>query len=286
MTGDFALAATVTKADGSKQLFDKAKVVQTCLRMGADRYTAYEVAEKVERRIYDGMPTRVVLQLIFAYLRRYRPAVRHVFDLRRGISIMEPKPEFEAFIRILLAHNGFEVTPNQILRGRCSEHEVDAVAKKDGALYFVEVKHHYSYHALTGLDESRIAWAVLEDVGDAFASGLADVRIDRAMIVTNTRYSDHAVQYGACKEIMQIGWSSPQYIGIQDMVEAGKLYPLSCLRGLRVEDRLRLVNAGFVLIKQLLDTEASTIAAKTGLPQETVFSIIEKSQHSLNTLWQ
>ena len=280
------MTVSVIKADGSRQLFDKAKVAQTCLRMGADSYTAYEVAERVERRVYDGMPTRVVLQLIFTYLRRYRPAVSHVFDLRRGISIMEPKPEFEAFIRILLTHNGFEVTPNRVLNGRCSEHEVDGIAKKDGVTYFVEVKHHYSYHALTGLDESRIAWAVLEDVRDAFTAGLADVKIDRAMIVTNTRYSDHAIRYGACKEIMQVGWSSPQYIGINDMVKQGKLYPLSCLRGLRVEDRLRLVNAGFLLIKQLLDVQASTIAEKTGLPQEAVLSILEKAQHSLNTLWK
>ena len=81
---------------------------------------------------------------------------------------MTPKPEFEIFVQILLARNGFEVSPNQILAGNCVEHEVDAIAKKNGVTYFVEAKHHINYHALTGLDESRVARALLEDVTEAY----------------------------------------------------------------------------------------------------------------------
>jgi len=51
-----------------------------------------------------------------------------------------------------LARSGFEVTPNRLLVGRCVEHEVDAIAKKDGITFFVEAKHHSMYHTLTGLD--------------------------------------------------------------------------------------------------------------------------------------
>jgi hypothetical protein len=55
----------VTKADGSRQLFDREKVAKTCLRMGVNRRIAYEVADEVEARLYDGMPTSKVLKLIF-----------------------------------------------------------------------------------------------------------------------------------------------------------------------------------------------------------------------------
>lgn len=254
--------------------------------MGADGYTANEVADKVLNRSYDGMPSREILQLIFTFMRRYKPAMRHLIDLRRGISIMEPKQEFEMFIRALLKHNGFEVTPNQILKGKCGEHEVDGIARKDGQTYFVEVKHHLSYHALTGLDESRIAWAVLEDAAEAYSLGLTDLKIDNAMIVTNTRYSDHAVKYGGCKKILQIGWSSPQYLGLRDIVEKGDLYPLSCLRGISYQARLKLADAGIVLIRQLLERDSLAIQKQTSLPQSEVLSIIEMAQHSLTTLWQ
>ena len=270
----------VTKADGSKQLFDREKVAKTCLRMGADRRIAFEVADEVEARLYDGIPTRKVLQLIFRLLRKHKPAIRHFLDLKKGLSLMNSKPEFEKFVQILLAHHGFEVSPNRILKGKCVGHEVDAIARKDGVTYFVEAKHHSNYHTPTGLDESRIARAVLEDVAEGFALGKNDVKIDRAMIVTNTRYSEHARRYGKCRNILQIGWSSPKTLGLQNMIEEKKLYPLSCIKGLNSETKMKLVNSGIVLIKQLLEEEPSKLAEETGISRETLKKVIEKAETS------
>jgi len=158
------LGVLVRKADGSVQLFDREKVVRTCLRMGASRQVAYEVAERVERRVQDGISTAKILQMVFQLMRNYKPSVGNLFDLRKGLSLMSSKPEFEVFVQALLARSGFKVTPNQLLIGKCVEHEADAVARKDGVTFFVEAKHHSRYHTPTGLDESRIARAVLEDV--------------------------------------------------------------------------------------------------------------------------
>lgn len=278
------LTVSVRKADGFSQLFDREKVVRTCMRMGASRQLALEVAEKVECRVYEGTPTAKVLQLIFRFMNKEKPGVAQLFDLRKGLSLMVSKPEFEVFVRVLLTHHGFEVSSNQILKGRCGEHEVDAIARKEGVTYFVEAKHHLSYHALTGLDESRIARAVLEDVSEGFQMGNADSKMDNAMIVTNTRYSEHAIRYGACRGLLQIGWNFPPSRGLENMIEEKKLHPLSCLRGLRVEDRLRLADFGFVFIKQLLDEDEIALARKTGLKHDTIREIMEKAQSSASTL--
>ena len=274
------LPVFVTKADGSRQLFDREKVVKTCLRMGANRQIAYEIAEKVEKRLYDGISTDKILQMIFRLLRKHKPTLRYFLDLRKGLSLMSSKPEFEKFVQILLAHHGFEVSPNQIIRGKCVGHEVDAIARKDGVTYFVEAKHHSNYHTPTGLDESRIARAVLEDVAEGFVLGKSDLKIDRAMIVTNTRYSEHARRYGKCRNILQIGWSSPINLGLQNMIEEKKLYPLSCLRGLKSENRMQLVNSGIVLMKQLVEEEPSKLARETGISREILKKIIEKAKTS------
>jgi len=278
------LGVLVTKANGYKQPFDKGKIVQTCLRMGASPQVANQVADMVERRLYEGISTREILQLTFKFMRKYKPAVKHLLDLRRGLSMMEPKPEFELYIQALLANSGYVVEPNLILRGKCGEHEVDAIARKDGVTYFVEIKHHCSYHALTGLDESRIAQAILEDANDGYMLGVSNLKVDRAMIVTNTRYSDHAIQYGSCKNILQIGWSSPHTLGIRDMVENSTLYPLTCLRGIKYETRMRLVKSGIVLVKQLLDADAHELSIKAGLPKEVAFGVIERAHASVNTV--
>jgi hypothetical protein len=274
------LGVFVTKADGTRQLFDREKVVRTCLRMGASRKIADDVVEKVEKRLYGGIPTSKILHMTFRLLRKYKPAIRHLLDLRRGLSLMDSKPEFENFVQILLAHNGFEVTPNRLVTGKCVEHEVDAIARKDGVTYFVEAKHHMNYHTPTGLDESRIARAVLEDVTEGFELGKSSLKIEGAMIVTNTRYSEHARRYGKCRNILQIGWSSPANISLQNMIEEKNLYPLSCLRGLKRETKTKLVNSGIVLMKQLFEEKPSTLARKTGVPKETLKQITEKAKNS------
>lgn len=279
------LAIFVIKADGSKQLFDREKIVKTCLRMGVSREVAFEIAHQVEARLYEGITTRKILQTVFRLMRRHNPAVKHLFDLRRGISKMYSKPEFEVFVRVLLAHSGFQVKPNMILRGLCGEHEVDAIATKEGLTYFVEAKHHSNYHALTGLDESRIARAIIEDVTEGYTQGVTDIKIDRAMIVNNTRYSTHAIAYGTCRNILQVGWSSPEGFGLGETVEKYKLYPLSCLRGVSTEVRLRLVDAGIVLIKQLLEQDSNYLEKRIGLPHETVLSIMEKARYTSETVW-
>jgi len=275
------LAIFVIKADGSRQLFDKEKVVKTCLRMGANRSVAAEIASKVESRLYNGIPTREVLQMVFRLLRKYKPTLREFLDLKRGLSLMNSKPEFEKFVQTLLEHHGFDVSPNQIIRGRCAEHEADAIARKNDVTYFVEAKHHSNYHTPTGLDESRIARAVLEDVTEGFALGMSNLQIDRAMIVTNTRYSEHARRYGKCRDILQIGWSSPINLSLQTMIEKKKLYPLSCLRGLKSETRMQFVNAGIVLLKQLIEEEKSKLAKRTGIPRGILDQLIRKAKTSL-----
>jgi len=268
----------VTKADGSKQLFDREKVARTCLRMGANREIAEEIAEKIETRIYDGIETEKILKKIFRLLSRYQPILKHLTDLREGLSLMNPKPEFERYVQIVLSENGYEVTPSQIIRGRCVEHEVDAIARKDNTTYFVEVKHHYNYHTTTGLDESRIARAVLEDVTEGFELGLNNLKIDRAMIVCNTKYSWHAKRYGECRGILQIGWSSPPYQSLQDMIEERKLHPITCLKGLKKETRERLTSAGVILMKQVVEEDPEQLIERTGMSKESIELIIEKAK--------
>jgi HJR/Mrr/RecB family endonuclease len=274
------LSVFVTKADGSTQLFDKAKVVKTCLRIGADRQIAVQIADEVDSLVYDGIPTHKVLQITLKLLREHKPTIRHFLDLKKGLSVMNSKPEFEKFVQILLIHHGFEVGPSQIIKGKCIGHEVDAVAKKDGVAYFVEAKHHSNYHTPTGLDESRIARAVLEDAAEGFLRGKSNLKIDRAMIVTNTRYSEHAKRYGKCRNILQIGWNSPKKLSLQSMIEQKKVYPISCIRGLSNQTRIKLVNSGVVLIKQLVEEEPSKLSEETDLSQEFLKRIIEKAKTS------
>jgi hypothetical protein len=275
----------VTKVDGSKQLFNREKVVRTCLKMGADKQIAEEIANMIEERLYNGIPTNKILEMMFQLLRKHQPEIQHLHDLRKGLSLMNSRPEFERFIQILLYENGFEVTPNQIIRGKCVEHEVDAIVSRDDTTYYVEAKHHFNYHTPTGLDESRIARAVLEDVNDGYKLGLNNSKIDNAMIITNTRFSKHAKRYGQCREILQIGWSSPPNRGLQDLIEEKQLHPISCLTYLKKTTREKLVSEGIILIKQLVKRNPEKMARKIGLSKKTIKNIVENAKDCASILY-
>lgn len=269
----------ITKVDGSRQLFDREKVVRTCLKMGVNRNIAYKIVDEVEQQLYDGITTNKIFNLTFRLLRNYKPTIKHFLDLRKSLSLMDSKPEFEKFVQIVLSYNGYSVSGNRLLIGKCVKHEVDGIAQKNGITYFVEAKHHQNYHSPTGLDESRIARAVLEDVTDGYELGKNKLRIDRAMIVTNTRFSEHAKIYGKCRNILQIGWSSPTKIALQNMIEEKKAHPLSCINGLKNNTRKRLVNSGVVLIKQLMDFDTSNLSKISGISISTLKKVIEKAKN-------
>jgi hypothetical protein len=250
--------------------------------MGATQTAAESIAEEIETRIYDGIETKKILQMIFRSLRKHKPVIKHQIDLRKALSLLNPAPDFERFIQLLLSEHGYEVTPNQIMKGRCVEHEVDAVARKNGKTCIVEVKHHYKYHTPTSLDVSRISRAVFEDVTEAYELGLNNLKIDYAMIICNTKLSEHAKRYADCRGIRHISWSSPPNHDLQIMIQEKKLYPITLLKGLNAETRNKLATNGIILLKQLTEKTPKALRMQTGVSKEKLGSIVDKARTILS----
>ena len=272
----------VTKADGTRQPFHREKVVNTCLRMHASREVAESIADKIESKAYDGIPTKKILQMIFRHMKRYQPAVGHQIDLRRAISLLRPKPDFERFVQMLLEEHGYVVTCNQIIRGKCVEHEIDAIARKGDETYLVEIKHHFNHHTYTGLDVPRIARATLEDLTEGFSLGLNSTNFTKALIVCNTKFSWHAVQYAKCRGIDHIGWKAPPEHGLERMIEERKLHPVTFLKGLDKESRERLLDNDVILLKQLMTHDASELSEKTTVRRSKLERSIERAKEILS----
>lgn len=274
-------AVFVTKFDGTIQPFQKEKIVNTCLRMGATKEDAEKVADIIERKVYDGITSKKILQMIFRYLKKYCPAVGHQICLREAISILRPKPDFERFVHSLLEEHGYEVTPNQIIRGKCVEHEIDGIARKKNETILVEIKHHYNHHTYTGLDVGRIARATFEDLEEGFEQGLNSVEFTGIMIVCNTKLTEHAKEYAKCRGIMHIGWKTPPDHGLDRMIEEKKLYPITLLKKLSKRDGTKLLDEGLITLKQLVDCKASELSRKTGIQKDRLQAIVGEAKEIL-----
>lgn len=268
----------VIKADGTKELFNKEKVIRTCLRMGASKEAAEEIANRIESKLYDGIKTKKILQMIFRFLRKYKPSAKHHIDLRRALSLLKSKPDFELFIQLLFKEHGYDVLKNQIIKGKCGEHEVDGIVKKNDRTFIVEAKHHFDYHTPVGLDVSRISRAIFEDVTEGFELELNKFRIDSSIIVSNTKLSAHARRYADCRGIKHMCWSSSHEFDLQSMIKEKKLYPITYLKGLKTTVREKLVSTEVLLLKDLIKKSPKTLSKETGIPIETISSLINKAK--------
>jgi hypothetical protein len=268
----------VTKVDGSLQRFDRRKVRRTLRNMGLEDDDADRIAMEIEEAVEDGVKTTTVLRMIRTRASAVRPAVAHRTNLRRALSLIRPKPDFEEFVRILLREHGYQVEAGCILAGLCGEHEVDAIAQKDGVISFVEVKHHRSYHRMTGLDEGRIARAIVEDLQEGFVSGRCAVSIDDALIVCNTKLSDHAKRYATCRGIGHIGWDHPEEQNLKMMIQKTQSYPVTIVSGVKPPVVTRLAAAGIFMAKQVAYGDATTISRIAGIPLREVLLIAGRAR--------
>jgi len=250
--------------------------------MHATPAIAKAVAEKIEARAYDGIRTKKIMQMIFAYMRKHRPEIKHIVDLRSAISMLRPKPDFELFIAQLLRAYGHKVRSNRMIAGRCIEHEIDAIAEKDRDVIYVEVKHHYKPHTYTGIDVFLEARATFEDLVDGYKSGANKIKFNKAMIISNTKLSDHARRYADCRNIKYIGWKAPAERGMGRMIEEKKLHPITFLRDLDPVDEIKLGDAGIVTLKQILDLSVDVLWKKTKVPKKTLKEFKFKAQKILS----
>jgi Holliday junction resolvase-like predicted endonuclease len=262
----------VTKADGSKQPFDKQKIINTCLRLRATLEQAQSIADKIEVRAYDGIPTKKILQMIFLYMKKYRPAIGYQIDLRQAIAMLRSKPDFEIFVAKLFEALGYKVETNLIIQGKCVEHEIDVVARKDSEIILVEVKHHVNHHTYSGLDVFLQLNSTLEDLKEGYESGKNNFKFTKAILICNTKVSEHAKRYALCKGLEFIAWKFPPEKGLERIIEEYKLYPITFLKGIEREEVYKLADAGIITIKQLLD-DVEKISRKTGMNKSRLLEL-------------
>ena len=272
----------VTKADGTKQPFHRYKIVNTCLRMHLSKKDAEAIADKVENRAYDGITTRRILQMVFDYLQRDRPSFKNRIDLRRAISLVRPRPDWECYIQMLLGELGYVVTPNPIIRGRCVEHEIDAVSRRGNETVLVEIKHHYKCHTSTGLDVVRQIRATFEDITEGFDLGSNSINFNKSMVVCNTKFSNHARRYAKCRNIDHIGWNTPHEHGLGRIINEKKLHPITLIKNLDRTTEMKLGNKGIVLLRQLSEGNISELSKKTGVKSGRLDVLAHKAKEILS----
>ncbi|MCS7122283.1 MAG: ATP cone domain-containing protein [Archaeoglobaceae archaeon] len=233
----------VLKRDGRLEPFNREKVLGTCLKAGVPIEVAEEVLKEVEKKIYDGITTDEILNLVLFNLKKYKYSYYAKYNLKNSLIRLGPAGyAFEKFVAKLLEKFGYKVKTNLVLEGKCTKQEVDVYAEFQEETIMVECKFH-NFPTYTGLKEIMYTYARFLDLEYYF---------DSVWIFTNTKFSEEAIKYAECKKMKFTGWNQPNKSGIEKMLEKMKLYPVTML-DFEDKDVKKLINSGLVFCNDILE---------------------------------
>ncbi|MEM4462282.1 MAG: restriction endonuclease [Candidatus Bathyarchaeia archaeon] len=265
----------VTKADGSRQPFDLSKVYRTCLKMNIPKEYIDAICRKVEEKVYDGIATKDILRIIRDEASIFDSSYLWISDLRSAISRLRSKPDFEQYARLILESLGFQVAPNQIIRGECVEYELDGLLFKDGQIYILEVKHHTNPHEKVDLTVVLKVRAIVEDLLLGYEKKINQIKISGGYIVTNAKFTDHAMRYAKCKGINLLGWGT--YEDIERIILENRLHPITIISDLDGLELQTLADMGLVTLKQLIMFTPDKLSVITGIGIDRCQEILAKA---------
>jgi hypothetical protein len=245
------MAHSITKADGETEPFKPQKLLASLARSGASSDMAQHVLRQIERELYDGITTSEIYRRAFAHLRKDKRAVAARYSLKRALLDFGPTGfPFESYLAEMFRAEGYQATVDRVVTGRCVEHEVDVVLTRGTEVTYVEAKFHNAAGFRTDLKVALYVQARVEDIGNG-----------TGMLVTNTKFTSHAVAYAKCRGLELLGWEYPSGKTLQDRIEAAGVYPITALTTLTRREKAVLLGKRVVLCNHLAQQGGALVQA-------------------------
>ena len=233
----------ITKSDGTKELFEEEKLVNSLRRVGVKPETIEEVIDEVEAGMRDGMTTSEIYSKAFSLIRKHSAPLAAKYSIRR--AMMELGPDgfpYERFVARIFRMWGYEAVTDQVVMGSCVDHEVDVVAWKGEELAMLEAKFHNEFGMKSDLKVALYVKARFDDIaGNTFEYGGKKRKLTERWLTTNTKFTEKAIKYSECNHLRLLGWNYPQHGNLHEIIEQNGLHPITCIAGLSHQEKKDLV---------------------------------------------
>jgi Holliday junction resolvase-like predicted endonuclease len=271
----------ITKADGEHEPFSREKLLASLARAGTRKETAERVLSQIERELREGMTTEDIYQYAHSALASLEDVpIAARYSIKRAVFDLGPSGyPFEKFFAEVLRARGWKTQIQVHMTGKCAPHEVDIVAEKERIRAGIEVKFHNSLGIKTDVKDALYVRARFDDL--MHASKESD-RVDEGWLVTNTRFTKTAIRYGRCSGLILYGWDYPRRRGIQDMIEAFSVHPVTALTTLSKSEKNRLLEHNVVLCKSIKDHP--DILSEYGISPSKINSIKDEASRLCSTI--
>ena len=270
----------ITKADGTVEEFNPAKLRRSLKRAGARPDEIDGIVTQVESIVHDGMRTGDIYRHAFALLRGAEASIAARYSLRRALFNLGPTGfPFESFLARLFESRGYETRTGIMLKGRCALHEIDLAAFKKDHAFIAEAKFHARPGLKSDLQVAMYSYARLLDLQDQKICADDICGIKNLKVITNTKFTTAAVKYADCVGVETLGWDHPKKGNLYEMIETSGLYPITVLQGLSNSQKQFLLTQKVVVCDDLI--KKPKILQSLGLSSRKMEALIfEASQLS------
>ncbi len=272
------IQTSITKKSGERALFDPEKLKRSLERSGAGENEILEIVDKVKVKLYDGISTHKIYQMAYAILKKRSHKSAGRYRLKRAILDLGPTGyPFERFIGALLKNQGYKVQVGIIVQGHCVQHEVDVVAQKENKKIIIECKFHRNTSRKSDVKVSLYIHSRFLDIKKQYEKSIeGNTHFHQGWLVTNTRFTNEAIQYGKCAGLKLVSWDYPHQGSLREWIDNSGLHPITALQTVTKKEKQQLLENEVVLCRELVGNEK--LLRSIGIRERMIPKIINEAK--------
>ncbi len=243
----------IIKSSGEKAKFSLDKLRNSLKHSGADHNLVAEILDKVYDELYEGISTTEIYNRAYALLKKKKSVFASKYKLKKAIYELGPTGfPFERFVGNILEYSGYTTKVDVIMDGICVTHEIDVVAEKNRQITIIECKFHSEEGLNCNVKVPLYIHSRFNDVKNHWINKKREKKeLDSGWVVTNTRFTADAIQFGNCAGLYLLSWDHPLEDGLKDRIDRLALYPITVSTLLTNKEKQFLLSRDVVLCRQL-----------------------------------
>ncbi len=274
----------IKKYSGELELFSFRKLKKSLERSGASEEAINSIIKTISPQLYNGIPSKEIYTKAFRLLKKTNRISASKYSLKRAIFDLGPTGyPFERLVSALLKHKGYKTQVSVILQGECVSHEIDVLAEKNGNTFTIECKFHSNAKTVSNVKIPLYINSRFLDVQKKWnANPNKTTFLKQGWIITNTRFTEDALNYGKCAGLHLLSWNYPKNNGISENINHYGLYPITTLTSLTKREKKILIEKDIILTQDLV--LAAHELKRLGLSVTKIEKVISEAQKLCDNL--
>ena len=248
------MSPQIKKASGAVEEFNPHKLAKSLELSKVPDHLIKEISSEISRNLHGDITSHLIHQKTRDILeKKGLYDLSFDYDLRRAIMRLGPSGyPFEKYVGKILAMRGYDIKVNQIIKGKCINHEVDVVAHLGQGHFLIECKFHSFPGTKSDVQVALYTYARFLDIKEALEKDPVHQKEDyQVWLITNTKITRDSIDYANCQGMKLLSWSYPVAENLKTLIIQTKLLPVTSLTSLSEKQLDALIGRGIITIADL-----------------------------------